>query len=363
MGDLRKKIIPNSRLFLQILNLIKEIKIHKQIKMNLIVLFLVITVFALESGASPLNKRKHATMEKGKVLDAAKRSGFEKEIVLQGDELMPNEEFHELFDKHRRMKKRGLAADDLLFVVQGDELLSRSQYDDLFGKRTEKRAMGMAGTDFLWPNGIVYYDIHESILNGEEYWLKEMLSFIINGMLQWKRHTCLRFVRATTGHRLTFLNCGAIDPGLNETCIAQIGYQKEFNVWSDQLVCLGKGCGITAVHEIGHALGLVHEQQRPDRDRYLTMNLANVNPHQIHNFNTKTDVDTQGVPYDYMSVMHYPGNVFSKNGGLTMLTIDPSFQTWLGRREISPWDAIMINKMYNCPQQYIDQNLHVEEKS
>ena len=57
-------------------------------------------------------------------------------------------------------------------------------------------------------------------------------------------------------------------------------------------------------HEIGHALGLLHEQARTDRDRYVEVLAANVYASQVHNYNL-VPFSLQISPYDYDSVMHY----------------------------------------------------------
>ena len=63
------------------------------------------------------------------------------------------------------------------------------------------------------------------------------------------------------------------------------------------------------MHEIGHALGLYHEQTRPDRNTYLTVNTANINSNGIGQYAIQTTSNTHGVPYDYGSVMHYSRSV------------------------------------------------------
>ena len=58
-------------------------------------------------------------------------------------------------------------------------------------------------------------------------------------------------------------------------------YSKFGMLGGEQPISIGKGCekhtGIIQ-HEIFHALGRVHEQSRPDRDQYVTINLQHVEP-------------------------------------------------------------------------------------
>lgn len=77
----------------------------------------------------------------------------------------------------------------------------------------------------------------------------------------------------------------------------------------------------TAIHEIGYAVGLIHEQCRNDRDSYVTIHKENIIPKHLHNFDkylsgTVTDVGT----FDFGSVMLYSSNDFSNNGKATMTT-------------------------------------------
>ena len=42
-------------------------------------------------------------------------------------------------------------------------------------------------------------------------------------------------------------------------------------------IVLGDNCGnATALHELGHTLGLLHEHTRPDRDKFILVNDSGV---------------------------------------------------------------------------------------
>ena len=234
----------------------------------------------------------------------------------------------------------------------GDMYLTKEQYEAHFGSSNsqshfEKRK-GIADPDRLWPKysygvPIVTYDIHSNLASFE--------NDIREAMAEWEEKTCLRFHRTTTGSRILFQDCGlSCGKGcwLSEGCNSLVGYQNEV-----QRLCLSRnGCirGRTILHEIGHAIGLYHEQNRSDRDRYVRILVENISPHRMTNFDEEPEkLNHRGVPYDYLSIMHYSSNAFSKNGNMTIETLDPSFQNLIGTgRHLSPLDVELVNKMYEC---------------
>jgi Astacin (Peptidase family M12A)/Abnormal spindle-like microcephaly-assoc'd, ASPM-SPD-2-Hydin/Divergent InlB B-repeat domain len=72
----------------------------------------------------------------------------------------------------------------------------------------------------------------------------------------------------------------------------------------------------TILHEMGHTVGLWHEQSRPDRNTYVSVNYGNLIKGSISNFNQIYDNgQTFGTLFDYASIMEYPAFSFSRNGG------------------------------------------------
>lgn len=108
----------------------------------------------------------------------------------------------------------------------------------------------------------------------------------------------------------------------------------------------------TALHELMHALGFLHEQNRYERDDYVKINYENIKPSAKNNFYKSSSYSSNGlgVAYDFTSIMHYSVTAFSKNGGPT---ITPKKKVLNGvkigqRRGFSEKDLLKINTMYKC---------------
>ncbi|KAI1290234.1 Zinc metalloproteinase nas-4 [Halotydeus destructor] len=134
-----------------------------------------------------------------------------------------------------------------------------------------------------------------------------------------------------------------------QSCYSYYGRQGD-----EQPISLGQGCQEVwlSAHETMHALGIFHEQSRPDRDDFVTVNWSNVISGKAHNFNkAKSHEVTVPRPFDFKSIMLYEPYAFSGNRQPTMAS-RVSGQRLLSVREkpvISKGDILLINHMYSCP--------------
>lgn len=61
----------------------------------------------------------------------------------------------------------------------------------------------------------------------------------------------------------------------------------------------------TALHEIMHALGMWHEQQRVDRDNYIKILKENIGNPENNMVNYEKHNTANELPYDVESVLQY----------------------------------------------------------
>ncbi|KAK3738811.1 hypothetical protein QZH41_012573 [Actinostola sp. cb2023] len=202
-------------------------------------------------------------------------------------------------------------------------------YNCAEGKHVVKRAA--MKSQWLWPGGVVFYKLSTNLDNAGKGRIREAIRRI-------EAKTCIRFRQRTNEANYVLM---------------QYDFKKGQKKSYADALSISRYCGVgSIVHELGHCLGFFHEQSRPDRDNYVTIDLANLAPKYKNakgNFD-KVDrryVDARGVDYDYGSMMHYGKYAFAARGKITIQPKDRKARIGQ-RRALSRADIQQLNKMYNC---------------
>ena len=93
-------------------------------------------------------------------------------------------------------------------------------------------------------------------------------------MAEYEKSTCVTFHETTEGQHLNITH-------RRKGCWSYMGRLNKVQELSPGPRCQSKR---TAMHKLGHAIGFFHEQNRPDRDRYITVHCENVEDNKILNF-------------------------------------------------------------------------------
>lgn len=184
----------------------------------------------------------------------------------------------------------GYEVEDGVAVIEGDMVLGEAQPGIAYRGPSPSQSLQ------LWPGAIVPFFIQGDLPNPER--VIKAMSFFTDSVTfrPYNGQADVLVFQAGTGN-----------------CKSYVG-----RVGGKQPLWIAPGCSPRHIaHEIMHALGFIHEQNRSDRDSYIVVQWQNVSEHAKINFELfpKELMKVSGLgAFDYESIMLYPPTMFSKDG-------------------------------------------------
>ncbi|XP_055335871.1 zinc metalloproteinase nas-13-like isoform X2 [Paramacrobiotus metropolitanus] len=197
--------------------------------------------------------------------------------------------------------------------------------------------------DKYWPNNgqCIPYSLHPSLDNPSRQRILNVLRTI-----ERRTDNCLTFKSRTNEEEyISIIPAG-------RGCMAHVGRfpgrVTEIRLGSE---CIKDGI---ILHELLHALGFYHEQNRPDRDEFVQVFPENIKADMYDaNYAVLPHMPTHGLQYDYESILHYAAWDFAKSRDKPAIIPKIRSPVRMGQRKwLSTMDVTKLQMAYGC----IDEN-------
>jgi len=194
---------------------------------------------------------------------------------------------------------------------------------------------GVSPTNTFWAGGIIpfEFDPNSALTDLQK-------ATYLDGLREWELAADVHLVPRTTQTNYLLLRFG-FQQGVNTFVLGTP------NVLTIDSLRRNQIC-----HEMGHALGLDHENTRLDRDDFISINFTNLDPTAAYLYNPATN-DTMFGGYDFESVMHYGRDLFAINPNVDVITPQPAYFAKyyyrIGNFAISVGDRAAVAFLYGPP--------------
>nr|XP_011431595.2 MAM and LDL-receptor class A domain-containing protein 1-like [Crassostrea gigas] len=214
--------------------------------------------------------------------------------------------------------------------------------------RIRRKRNFVSDNNSLWPRGVVPYQLDGNMS-------PDAVDVVKAGIEMLHNMTCVRF--APIGSQLA----NSVSHSNHVYFFSQSGCWSYVGMigWGRQEISLqDPGCIslATSVHEICHALGMWHEQNRSDRDSKIELYGDNISGGGLNNVNFRRMTTRNSYPYDISSVLQYSLTSFAVDRSRpTMRSKDPRLAFLADKATgLMYYDAKEITKVYSCTQNCVN---------
>ncbi|XP_023239898.1 astacin-like metalloprotease toxin 5 [Centruroides sculpturatus] len=205
--------------------------------------------------------------------------------------------------------------------------------------------------------GVEDNDVRNAIMKLSRRWTGGVMPYVIDPELRNIKRSineAMKHINRATGGCISFKERKEEKAYIRfikgKGCYSHVG-----RIGRQQIISLGNGCGYvgTIVHEIVHALGFHHEQNRSDRDDYLIIHWQNIKKGMEGQFvRLQPDKNVLYVDFDYDSIMIYGNYAFSKDGKSKTMEAKTGVKLLEPYAKKPPYlassDVYRIKKLYEC---------------